>query len=197
MKPTRRALLKASLATPAVLSVQPALGADANSALGVCLVRERFRWEDPAFTNRPAPISATYSQNGPPPDDWVRVGVAVVELKTAGSTTPIPGEYYFETGTSTYWLIQNNAAGGFSATNSTFTTTSHEVARSLGTKYALVYIDSTGRSAGKASYNPNNQFAATGSCVTSALGANGVVLAGPIAGSTERRRSSSVMWRRQ
>lgn len=200
MKLTRRALIKASLASPVVLSITPAQGQTAASSAQACIARDASRFNSQR-TSVLAPPALVVADN----DDWLRVRVDVFSFSVVPSGGLPTGAYYVGYNNN-YWRLAAAPSGGFTGgftggdtgvPQSTlgYTPSSPPVAPFPVIVYGLAYLNSAGVVVGTAAA-VNGGAAVTGSCVASAL-PGGIAVAGPLAGASDRRQAASVAWRRK
>ena len=132
MKPTRRQLLKGSLAAPLVLTARPA-SAWALSSAAACKTRD---WEK-AQNDWDLEKLAHHHY-----DEWLRCDVDLCKLKVYkyGKWIDLDGEYFLGADKTTYWKIHDRY-GKLSAEKSSYTVSNCSYTKTGTKKYGLAYVD--------------------------------------------------------
>jgi len=132
MKPTRRQLLKGSLAAPLVLTARPA-SAWALSSAAACKIRD-----EQTAQKYPGPEKlCDYAQ-----DEWLRVDCDIHELKVYKNYrwTKIDGKYFLGTDKTTFWKV-NESYGQLSGEKTSYTKNNCTSSKTGERKYGLCYVD--------------------------------------------------------
>jgi len=135
MKPTRRQLLKGSLAAPLVLTARPA-SAWALSSAAACKVRDAEK-----ATQYPEPDKLSHWSS----DEWLRVNCDLVELRKDGKK--LSGKYFLGADKAHYWKVVDDS-GRLRADKTQHTVATCTYKKTGERKYGLCYVDDDGYQCG-------------------------------------------------
>ncbi|MCL4798013.1 MAG: hypothetical protein KJ025_00390 [Burkholderiales bacterium] len=157
MKPTRRQLLKGSLAAPLVLTARPA-SAWALSSAAACKVRDAEK-----ASQYPEPEKLSHWAS----DEWLRVNCDLHELKvySSGSWKKLDGKYFLGADKSHFWKV-TESSGQLHADKTKYTVSNCDYKKTGERKYGLCYVDDDGHQCGFA-WEDHGGKCVTKSCWTS------------------------------
>jgi len=132
MKPTRRQLLKGSLAAPLVLTARPA-SAWALSSAAAC------KWRDGERAERDYELEKLVNQAN---DEWLRCDVDICKLKVYKDHqwVDVDGKYFLGVDKSTFWKV-HDSFGKLSAEKTSYTVGNCSYTKTSEKKYGLTYVD--------------------------------------------------------
>ena len=132
MKPTRRQLLKGSLAAPLILTTRSA-SAWALTSAAAC----KFKDAEKADNDYDL-CKLSYDCT----DEWLRCDVDMCKLKVYkyGSWHDVDGTYYLGCDKSTFWKV-TDSYGKLSAQKTSYTTSNCSHYKTGDKKYGLCYVD--------------------------------------------------------
>lgn len=132
MKPTRRQILKGSLAAPLVLTARQA-SAWAVSSAAACRFKDADRGD-----KHPGPDRMRHRAD----DEWLRVDIDLCEIKIEknGKWTTLDGEYFLGADKTTYWKLSGDQ-GKMSAEKTKYTVYNSSHKKTGKKKYGLCYVD--------------------------------------------------------
>lgn len=132
MKPTRRQLLKGSLAAPLVLTARPA-SAWALSSAAACKVRDTEKSQQ-----YPGPEKLSHHSA----DEWLRVDCDLHKLKVYKKNRwrEIDGKYFLGADKNTFWKV-SESYGQLTAQKTSYTKSNCQATKTGERKYGLCYVD--------------------------------------------------------
>jgi len=133
MKPTRRQLLKGSLAAPLVLTARPA-SAWALSSATACKIRDADRG-----SQYPKPLKMRHYSD----DEWLRVDCDLHEIKVykKGSWHKVDGKFFLGTDKNSFWRLKDGYGGELNAEKTSYTKSNCWAKKTGERKYGLCYVD--------------------------------------------------------
>jgi hypothetical protein len=161
MKPSRRDLLRGTLAAPLVLTARTA-GAWAQTSAGVCRTYDKDR----AQSNPPKECVSVSS------DEWLRIRVRICGLKDSKGNS-LSGKYCKGCGSgtgwqysTTYWKVDDSDPYNIKLSQTSWTTGNCAPSWTSQYVYCIAYCDDSGNVCGYGC-QPNGGYPVSASCWTS------------------------------